>query len=57
MATDRKDREVAFSFNGRTIQAHPGDTIGSALFRAGVRVFSRAFKTHRPRGLLERLQS
>ena len=29
-----------------------GDTIGSALFATGRRVFSRSFKYHRPRGLL-----
>src|SRR5262245_30044478 len=29
-----------------------GDTVGSALYAAGVRVFSRSFKYHRPRGLL-----
>ena len=52
MAADSENSELAFSFNGRTIHAHPGDTIGSALFRAGIRVFSRGFKTHRPRGLL-----
>ena len=32
--------------------AYEGDTIGSALFAAGQRVFSRSFKYHRPRGLL-----
>jgi sarcosine oxidase, subunit alpha len=29
-----------------------GDTIGSALYASGRRVFSRSFKYHRPRGLL-----
>src|SRR5690348_11518925 len=29
-----------------------GDTIGSALYAQGTRVFSRSFKYHRPRGLL-----
>ncbi|HSM57482.1 MAG TPA: FAD-dependent oxidoreductase [Candidatus Sulfomarinibacteraceae bacterium] len=42
----------AFTFDGKTYQAHPGDTIGSALARAGVRVLSRSFKYHRPRGLM-----
>ncbi len=32
--------------------AHHGDTIGSALAASGVRVISRSFKYHRPRGLL-----
>ena len=43
---------LSFQFDGKTTQAHPGDTIGSALFAAGVRIFSRSFKYHRPRGLL-----
>ena len=34
------------------MRAYEGDTIGSALFAAGRRVFSRSFKYHRPRGLL-----
>ncbi len=41
-----------FSWNGAAHVAHPGDTIASALAAAGVRVFSRSFKYHRPRGLL-----
>jgi sarcosine oxidase subunit alpha len=48
------DRSQTFSFNfdQRAYPAHPGDTIASALAAAGVRVFSRSFKYHRPRGLL-----
>ncbi|GAA5125884.1 2Fe-2S iron-sulfur cluster-binding protein [Haloechinothrix salitolerans] len=48
------DRRRAFEFtwNGRTVTAHPGDTIVSALAADGERVFSRSFKYHRPRGLL-----
>ena len=41
-----------FTFGGRRIAAHPGDTIASALYASGVRVYSRSFKYHRPRGLL-----
>ena len=44
--------QLTFTFDGRTYSAHPGDTIGSALAAAGVKVFSRSFKYHRPRGLL-----
>ncbi len=29
-----------------------GDTVASALYASGVRIFSRSFKYHRPRGLL-----
>jgi sarcosine oxidase, subunit alpha len=47
-----KAKPVTFTFNGRTVTAHEGDTIASALYRAGVRVLSRGFKYHRPRGLM-----
>jgi sarcosine oxidase subunit alpha len=47
-----RDRSFAFTFDGERIRAHPGDTIGSAVAAAGVRVLSRSFKYHRPRGLL-----
>ncbi|MYB77615.1 MAG: FAD-dependent oxidoreductase, partial [Chloroflexi bacterium] len=43
---------VTFYFNGRPIQALPQDTVASALYRSGRRIFSRSFKYHRPRGLL-----
>jgi sarcosine oxidase subunit alpha len=43
---------VTFTFAGRPVAAFEGDTIGSALHAAGVRVLSRSFKYHRPRGLL-----
>src|SRR5690349_24352075 len=41
-----------FTFQSKPVHAYGGDTIGSALFAAGRRVFSRSFKYHRPRGLL-----
>jgi sarcosine oxidase subunit alpha len=47
-----RSRRVTFFFDGRSVEAFAGDTIGSALFAAGRRVFSRSFKYHRPRGLL-----
>jgi sarcosine oxidase subunit alpha len=40
-----------FTFDGRTIAAKAGQTIAAALYAAGVRVFTRSFKYHRPRGL------
>ena len=51
---ERIDRSlpVTFSFHGKAVQAFEGDTIGSALFASGRRVFSRSFKYHRPRGLV-----
>lgn len=39
-------------FNGKPVRAQAGDTVASALYRAGQRIFSRSFKYHRPRGLL-----
>ncbi|NMH90987.1 FAD-dependent oxidoreductase [Pseudonocardia bannensis] len=47
-----RNRTIEFRWNGRAYQAHPGDTIISALAAAGERVFSRSYKYHRPRGLL-----
>lgn len=44
-------RAPTFTFNGRPYTAQPGQSIGAALYAAGVRVFSRSFKYHRPRGL------
>lgn len=43
---------VTFSFDGKPVTALAGDTIGSALFAAGRRTFSRSFKYHRRRGLM-----
>jgi sarcosine oxidase subunit alpha len=42
----------ALIFEGRHVAVEPGDTIASALYRAGLRTFSRSFKYHRRRGLL-----
>jgi sarcosine oxidase subunit alpha len=38
-------------FEGRDVPVHDGDTVASALYRAGVRTFSRSLKYHRRRGL------
>ena len=46
------DGRLTFTFDGRSVAAKPGDTIASALYAAGQRIFSRSFKYHRPRGLL-----
>ena len=43
---------IRFTFDGVEYTAHPGDTVASALTAAGVKVLSRSFKYHRPRGLL-----
>ena len=43
---------IQLYFNGRPVPARRGDTVASALYAAGRRIFSRSFKYHRPRGLL-----
>ncbi len=47
-----RSRRIKFSFDGRSVEAHPGDTIASALLAGEQRVLSRSFKYHRPRGEL-----
>ncbi|MBA2358378.1 MAG: (2Fe-2S)-binding protein [Actinobacteria bacterium] len=51
---ERIDRAhvVRFLFEGKPIEGFAGETLGSALFASGRRIFSRSFKYHRPRGLL-----
>jgi len=41
----------AIDFEGRSLPIHAGDTVASTLYRSGVRIMSRSFKYHRPRGL------
>lgn len=47
----KRGDEVVFQFNGKPITAYQGETIAAALYAAGMRIFSRSFKYHRPRGL------
>ena len=47
-----RSRPVRFFFEGRAVDGFEGDTIASALFASGRRVFSRSFKYHRRRGLV-----
>jgi sarcosine oxidase subunit alpha len=47
-----RSRELTFRFDEQPVTAFAGDTIGSALYASGQRIFSRSFKYHRPRGLL-----
>ena len=44
--------KFTFEFDGQTVEARAGDTVASALYRDGRRIFTRSFKYHRPRGLL-----
>lgn len=48
----RRDRPLAFRFEGRAWEGFEGDTLASALLANGVDVLSRSFKYHRPRGPL-----
>jgi sarcosine oxidase subunit alpha len=47
-----RDRTISFTYDGKKVEAYEGDTIGSALYAAGRRTFSRSFKYHRRRGLM-----
>ena len=47
-----RSKGIEFEFNGRPMHAYEGDTVGSALYASGVRIFSRSFKYHRVRGML-----
>ncbi len=44
-------RKKAFTYLGKTYQGAEGDTVASALYANGVRIFARSLKYHRPRGL------
>jgi sarcosine oxidase subunit alpha len=47
-----RSRALSFVWEGNPYTGYAGDTIVSALAASGVRVFSRSFKYHRPRGVL-----
>ncbi|HWT60714.1 MAG TPA: sarcosine oxidase subunit alpha family protein [Rhizobium sp.] len=45
-------KTLGFSFDGKALEGHPGDTLASALLANGVQLVGRSFKYHRPRGIL-----
>jgi sarcosine oxidase subunit alpha len=47
-----RSQPVRFFFDGQAVHGYAGDTLGSALYAAGRRVFARSFKYHRPRGVV-----
>ena len=47
-----RSETLRFRLGEYEVEGFRGDTIGSALYASGRRVFSRSFKYHRPRGLL-----
>jgi sarcosine oxidase subunit alpha len=46
-----RSTEISFTFNGKAMRGHPGDTLASALLANGQRLVGRSFKYHRPRGI------
>ncbi len=46
-----RSRDISFTFNGRPMRGHPGDTLASALLANGQPLVGRSFKYHRPRGI------
>ncbi|MCZ8186163.1 MAG: 2Fe-2S iron-sulfur cluster-binding protein, partial [Beijerinckiaceae bacterium] len=47
-----RSKPVRFTFDGRQMHGHAGDTLASALLANGVHLVGRSFKYHRPRGIL-----
>ena len=46
-----RSRTLRFTFDGKFMEGHPGDTLASALLANGTRLVARSFKYHRPRGI------
>jgi sarcosine oxidase subunit alpha len=44
-------RKLTLTYRGKSYQGCAGDTIATALYANGVRIFGRSLKYHRPRGL------
>jgi sarcosine oxidase subunit alpha len=44
-------RKRSLNYKGKTYTGLAGDTVATALFANGVRIFARSLKYHRPRGL------
>ena len=47
-----RDKTISFQFEGKAYKGYEGDTIASALAASSVKLISRSFKYHRPRGIL-----
>ncbi|NTI44593.1 sarcosine oxidase subunit alpha family protein [Rhizobium rhizogenes] len=47
-----RSKTVNFTFDGKPLSGHPGDTLASALLANGIQLVGRSFKYHRPRGIL-----
>ena len=47
-----RSKSVSFTFNGKRMSGHAGDTLASALLANGQTLVGRSFKYHRPRGIV-----
>ncbi|MGR3565458.1 MAG: sarcosine oxidase subunit alpha family protein [Heliomarina sp.] len=47
-----ENREISFTFNGKTLRGFKGDTLASALLANDQMLVGRSFKYHRPRGIV-----
>ncbi len=47
----KRGEAITFQFNGKPVTGYAAETIAAALYAGGLRIFSRSFKYHRPRGL------
>ena len=43
---------ITFTFNGKSLKGHAGDTLASALLANDQMLVGRSFKYHRPRGIV-----
>ncbi|WGW02422.1 sarcosine oxidase subunit alpha family protein [Tropicibacter oceani] len=47
-----RSKQVEFTFNGKRLKGHAGDTLASALLANDQMLVGRSFKYHRPRGVV-----
>ncbi|MCZ8374372.1 MAG: 2Fe-2S iron-sulfur cluster-binding protein [Beijerinckiaceae bacterium] len=47
-----RSKPLRFTFDGRQMHGHAGDTLASALLANGIHLVGRSFKYHRPRGIV-----
>ncbi len=47
-----RSKRIGFTFNGKPLAGHPGDTLASALLANDQMMVGRSFKYHRPRGVV-----
>lgn len=48
--TFTREREITFTFDGRSVTAYEGETVAAALHAAGITTYRRSAQYHRPRG-------